>query len=107
MGNVAFFFSRQRVVSQSEGSTNPIELAHAHADIEALQDQMLKHGTREGGSSLTTLYEKGSYFTTKLDRVTLPPIIVTCLPLGSYSLEEPIDGCAMHGNFALIPRLLD
>jgi hypothetical protein len=95
------------MVSQSEGSADTIELAHAQANIEALLDQVLEHGTGERRSGLAPLYEKGSHFTTKFDRVTMSPIAVTCLPLGLHPLEEPIDSRTMHGNFALVPRLLD
>jgi hypothetical protein len=105
--DVEFFFSRQRVVSQFEGSADTIELAYAQANTEALLDKMLEHGAGEGRSGLAALYEKGSHFTTNFDRVTLPPIDIACLPLSLHPLEEPIDGRTMHGNLALVPRLLD
>src|SRR5271169_356192 len=95
------------MMPQAETDSYTVELTHTQAQAKTLLDGLLELRTRERRSSLTTLYQKGSYFPTNFDRMPAPPIAVACLSLSLHSLLEPIHRCAVHGNFALGSRLLD
>ncbi len=93
-------------MAQSERGTHAVELTDADGKTETFLDVLLQHGTGYRRGCLAHLDEKGSHLTTQLDGVTMPPVCVGRLSLGSHPLEEPIHRRTMHGDLTLAPGLL-
>lgn len=87
---MGFFFPRHRAASQSEGSTNAIELADAQAKTEAFLDDLLEHGTGKRRSGLAVLNEKGSHLAAQFDRMTMPSIGERCFAMLPHCQPQSI-----------------